>query len=91
MVTEAGFGADLGGFDVGSVLHVPDHRRDDSAPGIVEVVEPETDLPQVVSTLRPAGGLAGGLDGRQEQGDQDGDNGDDDEQFDKREPRPLSS
>jgi hypothetical protein len=46
-------------------------------------VHPEADLPQVVGTLDPRGGLPDLLDGGEEQPDEDGDDADDDEEFDE--------
>jgi hypothetical protein len=48
------------------------------------VLKCQPDLPEVVRTGHPSGGLSGGLDRRQQQSNKNSDDRDDHEQFDKR-------
>lgn len=52
---------------------------------VVVIVQRQTDLLEVILTLRSPGSLSRLLDCRKQQCDEDGDNGNDDEQFDQRE------
>jgi hypothetical protein len=52
---------------------------------VVVVLQPQSQLLQVVDALTPTGRLASGLHGWEQQGNQHGDDGDDNEQFDQRE------
>ena len=55
-----------------------------SLQGRFMVLKCQSNLPDVVRTRHPAGGLSGGLDRRQQQSNKNPDDRDNDEQFDKR-------
>ena len=68
-------------------VHDPSRRKHPERIGIV--MQGESQLLQVVATLRPAGRFAGLLDRRQQQGNQHGDDGDHHQQFDQRKSPPM--
>src|SRR5579871_5660139 len=53
-----------------------------------EMVRGKDDLPQVILTLRPKGGLPGSLHGGEQQAGKHGHDGEDDQQFDERKGSP---